>query len=637
MHLMAHGLDMLLDARLFGKGRSEALQAVAGLVQALRSDPTKAGEAAERAAAVLAKGRPGLCHALASALEQAGEPHDAATCIALPVALAWQGEDAQALLADIAQTAGLCSPGAGEDVSAAAMMSWFAARCKALGLPKRLAYIRKRDVYALSCTAAREAAHLGLSRAGAYQLLLSLMEPEVRIRAADSLVACQRDYFHRNETLDLTFRRDALLRLQQAIREREADIQAALYADLGKCAQESYMCETGMVLSELRHMLAHLARYARRQYVPTPMAQFPAVSFAQKRPFGVVLIMSPWNYPFLLTMQPLIGAIAAGNCAVVKPSAYAPSTSGLIRDILAACFPQEHVAVVEGGRAENQALLDQRFDKIFFTGGAVVGREVLRRAAAHLTPVTLELGGKSPVVVDETADIPLTARRIAFGKLLNAGQTCVAPDYVLAHRAVKNALVDALRDEFARMVGDDPLQNPIYPHLVSRKHYDRVMGLIDPARLVCGGQGDPQTLRVEPTILEGVLPTDAVMQEEIFGPVLPILEVEGVDEAIAFIRERETPLACYLFTEDRAVKRRFLRETPFGGGCVNDTIIHLATDHLPFGGMGASGMGRYHGRYSFDCFSHTAGVVDKATWLDLPMRYAPYREKMMRLVRFFLK
>ncbi len=450
------------------------------------------------------------------------------------------------------------------------------------------------------------------------------------------LVANQRTFFRTNATLNLAYRREALKKLQSAIRMHEADIHAALRTDLGKSAEESYLCETGMVLAELRHMLRHLNRYARVRRLAAPLAQFPSVSLVLKRPYGVSLIMSPWNYPFLLTMDPLIGAIAAGCTAVIKPSAYAPATSALICQIASECFPPEYVAVVQGGREQNQALLDQHFDKIFFTGGAVVGREVLRKAAPNLTPVTLELGGKSPVIVDETADIPLTAKRIAFGKLLNAGQTCVAPDYILAHRSVQAELISEMKKQFDLMT-PDALNNPAYPHIITKRHYDRVMGLIDPSKVVHGGDGDDQTRRIQPTILAPASPDDAAMQEEIFGPVLPILTYDTLDEAIAFIRNRETPLACYLFTRSKRVKRRVLREVPLGGGCVNDVIIHLASSKLPFGGLGASGMGMYHGRYSFDCFSHTAGVVDKALWLDLPMRYAPYRAGMMKLVRFFLR
>ena len=662
LHLLAHGIEAALAPCLSSSQKADAAEACADVIRALRNAPEDglddAGYQDVAAAALrLAKVKRTFrsnAHLLASVLGTTHAPdvspyealygagHETATLMALPVVLDWYGDAARKQLAFISQLAGLASKGAGDDVAAAALLTWLREANAALHLPEKYTHIPRRDVYALALAAEEAAKGQPRSlrtpdRFTAEELLLRLIDPESPTQDAQELVSLQRAWFRTNATLPLSVRRDALLRLRLAILTREHDIHAALQADLGKCPDEAYLCETGMVLAELNHMLSHLKRYARRAYVPTPLHQFPARSFTQKRPFGVTLVMSPWNYPFLLTMDPLIGALAAGNTCVVKPSAYAPHTSRIIREIVEGCFPQEHAAVIEGGREQNQALLEQKFDKIFFTGGETVGRLVLQKAAVHLTPVTLELGGKSPVVVDETADIPLAARRIAFGKLLNAGQTCVAPDYVLVHHSVKDALIDALKAEFTRMAGENPLTNDAFPHLVNQKHYERVMGLIDQSRVVYGGRGDLQTLRIQPTLLDGVTGQDAVMQEEIFGPVLPVIAVESLDEAIAFIRERPTPLACYLFTKDGRVKRRFLEETPFGGGCVNDTIIHLASRRLPFGGMGQSGMGMYHGRYSFDCFSHTAGVVDKSTLIDLPMRYAPYTEKHMKLIRFFLK
>ena len=397
------------------------------------------------------------------------------------------------------------------------------------------------------------------------------------------------------------------------------------------------MCEVGMTLSELRYVEKHLARWMRDRWAATPLAQFHAKSFMVAEPYGVVLIMSPWNYPFMLTLEPLIGAIAAGNCCVVKPSAYSPATSALIRAILAECFPPEFVCVVEGGRAENQALLDQKFDYIFFTGGVAVGREVMSKAARHLTPVTLELGGKSPCVVDATAKLDLAAKRLVFGKLLNCGQTCVAPDYLLIDRRVKDPFLAHVKKWMAAMYGQDPLDNQGYARMINRKHFDRVMGLIDPAKVVYGGRGDPDTLKIQPTILDGVSPEDPVMGEEIFGPLLPVLTYDTLDQAVEFINRRPHPLALYLFSEDRAAQERFLRQVPFGGGCVNDTIIHLATSRMGFGGVGDSGMGSYHGKLSFDTFSHRKSVVKKSTWMDLPVRYAPYTALQEKLLRLFLR
>ena len=453
----------------------------------------------------------------------------------------------------------------------------------------------------------------------------------------ESTVAAQRAYFAQGETLDVAFRKDALRRLRETILAHEAQINAALEQDLGKSPSESYMCEVGMTLAELSYTLAHLGRWARRHSVLTPLAQFHARSFTVHNPYGVVLIMSPWNYPFMLTMEPLIGALAAGNCALLKPSAYAPATSAVIREIVSACFPQEYVAVVEGGRKENQALLEQRFDYIFFTGGVTVGREVMRKAAEHLTPVSLELGGKSPCIVDATAKLDLAAKRLAFGKLLNCGQTCVAPDYLLIDRRVKDEFIALLKKHITAMAGGNALANAQVVHMISRKHYDRVMGLIDPAKVVLGGQGDPKTLRIAPTILDNVTADDAVMQEEIFGPVLPVIAYDSLDEAAQFINSREHPLALYLFSEDKRTQERFLKSVPFGGGCINDTIIHLATSRMGFGGVGHSGMGSYHGKKSFETFSHEKSIVDKSTWMDMPVRYMPYSPIKDKLLRMFLR
>ena len=452
-----------------------------------------------------------------------------------------------------------------------------------------------------------------------------------------ALISSQRQYFHTGATLPLPVRRSALQALEQAIQACQRDISAALAADLNKSPAESYMCEIGMTLSELHFVQRHFTRWARDRRVPTPLSQFHAKSFTVCDPYGVVLIMSPWNYPFLLTMEPLIGAIAAGNCCMVKPSAYSPATSAVIAKILSQCFPPEYVSVVEGGRLENQALLEQKFDYIFFTGSVAVGKEVMAKASVHLTPVTLELGGKSPCVVDRSAKLDLAAKRLIFGKLLNCGQTCVAPDYVLIDKERKDAFLTAVKKWMSAMYGSDPLDNQGYVRMINRKHFDRVMGLIEPEKVVYGGKGNPDTLKIQPTILDKVSPEDPVMQEEIFGPVLPILTYNSLDEAVEFINSRPHPLALYLFSEDKAVQERFLRRVPFGGGCINDTIIHLASSRLAFGGVGDSGMGSYHGKKSFETFSRRKSIVKKSTWLDLPLRYAPYSQKQEKLLRFFLK
>lgn len=447
----------------------------------------------------------------------------------------------------------------------------------------------------------------------------------------------QKRFFAEGRTLPVSARLEALKRLRAAILSMEGEISAALKADLGKSASESYLCETGMALAELTHMLRHARRYARPRRVPTPLSQFPARSRTQAHPYGAALIMSPWNYPFLLSLDPVIDAVAAGNVCMVKPSAYSPASAEALKKLLGACFPEEWVCVVPGGREENAFLLDCAFDKIFFTGSMAVGRLVMEKAAAHLTPVTLELGGKSPCIVDRTANLELAAKRIVFGKFLNCGQTCVAPDYIYCDEAIREPLVEALKRAVAAQYGARPLENPNYGRIVNRKHFDRLAGLIDPAKVALGGECDESSLRIAPTILDGASFSDACMGEEIFGPILPVLTYRTLDEALAEIDARPHPLALYFFSADRAAQRRVMDSARFGGGCINDTIIHLATSNMPFGGMGESGMGGYHGRAGFETFTHRKSIVDKKTWLDLPMRYQPYNKLGDRLIRMFLR
>ncbi len=446
------------------------------------------------------------------------------------------------------------------------------------------------------------------------------------------IVSAQRRYFQTGATLDVDFRIAQLKKLYAAIQKYQSQIHQALHTDLGKSDFEGFLCETGMVLTEISHMLCHIRRYARKQIVPTPMAQFPSRSYCLPCPYGNVLIMSPWNYPFLLTIDPLVNAIAAGNTAVVKPSAYSPATSAVVKQLLEECFAPEYVAVVTGGREENAALLQQKFDFIFFTGSQTVGREVLRHAAAHLTPVVLELGGKSPCIVDSTADIPLAARRIVFGKFLNCGQTCVAPDYILCDAAIKAQLVSALRQEMERQYGPDPLKNPDYGRIINRKHFDRLCALGE------GPACDPEALKIAPTLLENATWDSPAMEEEIFGPILPVLTYDKFEDIFPALQNRPLPLALYLFSGDKAHIQAVTTGLRYGGGCINDCIIHLATSQMGFGGVGESGMGAYHGKTGFDAFSHHKSIVDKKTWLDLPMRYQPYqKETYGKLLRFFLR
>ena len=448
----------------------------------------------------------------------------------------------------------------------------------------------------------------------------------------DAALAAQRGYFASGATLALEARRAALRRLYGELRRREGDIAAALRADLGKCPEEAYMCETGLLLGGIRYLERHLPALMRARRAPTPLTQFRARSFVSPSPLGAVLIISPWNYPFLLSLGPLAAAVAAGNTAVLKPGASAPASAALIAEIIRSAFPQEHVLAVTGGREENAGLLDARFDRIFFTGGAAAGREVLRRAAEHLTPVTLELGGKSPCIVDGTADIALAARRIACGKLINCGQTCVAPDYVLCDARVETELLSALAAEFRRQC-PDAFGDENYGHMVNARHFERVRALIDPQKVVYGGGCDPRSLKIEPTLLAGVTAADAAMGEEIFGPVLPVLTYRTLDEAVAFVESRPRPLALYLFTRSRENKKRVLARCRFGGGCINDTVVHLTNEHLPFGGVGESGMGAYHGRRGFEEFSHLRGVMDRALRPDLPVKYRPFGAHTLALLR----
>lgn len=457
---------------------------------------------------------------------------------------------------------------------------------------------------------------------------------EIEIR---QIVENQRTYFYTGATLPLSHRIEALKKIQSYILTHEAEIGKAIRKDLGKSDFESYMCETGLVLSEITYMLKHIRSFAKEKNVLTPLAQFHSRSFKKPSPYGVALIMSPWNYPFLLTIDPLIDALAAGNTVVLKPSAYSPYTSAVIQSMIEECFDTRYVAVITGGRAENTCLLNEHFDYIFFTGSQTVGKEVMRHAAAHLTPVTLELGGKSPCIVEESANIKLAARRIVFGKYLNCGQTCVAPDYIYCDRRIKDQLLAEIKRQIKRQFRSEPLTNKNYGKIINEKHFDRITKLIDSSKVVFGGKCDRTTLKIEPTVMDHVTFDDAVMQEEIFGPILPILTYDSLDQAIHKINSMPHPLALYVFTSDKTAARKVTARCGFGGGCINDTIIHLATSEMGFGGFGESGMGSYHGKDGFRTFSHYKSIVDKKTWLDLPMRYQPYRKVNEKLIHLFLK
>ena len=456
--------------------------------------------------------------------------------------------------------------------------------------------------------------------------------------AINNIFEKQKNYFQSGATIPVAFRIEQLKKLYKTVKKYEPEINAALYSDLGKSGYEGFMCETGLVLSEISYMIKNVKKFSRKKRVHTPLAQFPSSSYKIAVPYGNTLIMSPWNYPFLLTFDPLVDAIAAGNTVIIKPSAYSPATSKLVEKIISECFEPEYVTTVMGGRQENAALLDIKFDFVFFTGSQAVGREVLRHTAENLIPAVLELGGKSPCIVDSTADIKLAAKRIVFGKYLNCGQTCVAPDYILCDKSVKDTFVSEVKRQIELQYGKEPLCNLDYGKIINEKHFTRLMGLIDKKKVVCGGKSNPETSQIEPTVMDNVDFSDAVMQEEIFGPIMPIITYESFDNVIADLKNKDKPLALYLFSSNKNHINRVTRELSYGGGCINDVIIHLASSEMGFGGVGASGMGTYHGRDGFDAFSHTKSIVDKKTWLDLPMRYQPYKNKFYeKLLHIFLK
>lgn len=445
------------------------------------------------------------------------------------------------------------------------------------------------------------------------------------------IIEKQRSYFNTGATLPLAFRINQLIRLKQALKEYEPQLLAALQEDLGKPVFEGYEAELGILYEEINFTLKHIKSWAKPKRVPTPLVHFPAKSAVYTEPLGVVLIMSPWNYPLQLTVAPLIAAISAGDCAAVKPSRYSPATSGVIEKMLNHYFEQEYISVFQGGSQVNTALLELKFDHIFFTGSPHVGRIVMEAAAKNLTPVTLELGGKSPCIVDETANIALAARRIAWGKLINAGQTCVAPDYVLVHESVMDQFIKEYGASVRTFYGDDILNNAEYCKIINEKHFSRLKGLLSSGTVVFGGNTDETGRKIEPAVLTDVSLQSPVMQEEIFGPILPILPFRSFTETIDFVKARPKPLALYLFTTDAQRELRVLNEVPFGGGCVNDTVVHLSNPNMHFGGVGESGMGGYHGKMGFYAFSHQKSVLKKSNRLDVRFRYAPYGERLSLL------
>ncbi|HCY8559430.1 TPA: aldehyde dehydrogenase [Staphylococcus aureus] len=444
-------------------------------------------------------------------------------------------------------------------------------------------------------------------------------------------------FFNTQQTKDISFRKEQLKKLSKAIKSYESDILEALYTDLGKNKVEAYATEIGITLKSIKNARKELKNWTKTKNVDTPLYLFPTKSYIKKEPYGTVLIIAPFNYPFQLVFEPLIGAIAAGNTAIIKPSELTPNVARVIKRLINETFDANYIEVIEGGIEETQTLIHLPFDYVFFTGSENVGKIVYQAASENLVPVTLEMGGKSPVIVDETANIKVASERICFGKFTNAGQTCVAPDYILVHESVKDDLITALSKTLREFYGQNIQQSPDYGRIVNLKHYHRLTSLLNSEQMniVFGGHSDEDERYIEPTLLDHVTSDSAIMQEEIFGPILPILTYQSLDEAIAFIHQRPKPLSLYLFSEDENATQRVINELSFGGGAINDTLMHLANPKLPFGGVGASGMGRYHGKYSFDTFTHEKSYIFKSTRLESGVHLPPYKGKFKYIKAFF--
>ncbi|EOT2968140.1 aldehyde dehydrogenase [Clostridium perfringens] len=440
----------------------------------------------------------------------------------------------------------------------------------------------------------------------------------------------QREYFSTGETKDINFRIEKLKKLRDVLKSEEEKVFEALKKDLMKSSFESYVTEVAMVYDEINMHIKNIKKWSKKRRVKTPLVQFPAKSFIQLEPYGVVLIIGPFNYPFMLTMDPLIGAIAAGNTAVIKPSESAPETSKILKEILEKVFDEKYVLHVnsERGKEVVEELLKEKFDYIFFTGSATVGKIVMKAASQYLTPVTLELGGKSPCIIDKDCKLELAARRIVWGKLLNSGQTCVAPDYLYVHKDIEEEFIKKLEEEIKNQFGDNPLESKDYSKMVNEREFNRVLSYIDKEKLVFGGNYNRKTFQIEPTILKNVTWNDPVMEREIFGPIFPILPFENLDEVIRLVNSKDKPLAIYYFSEDKNKIEKVLNSTSSGGVTINDTLVHVSSSYLPFGGVGNSGMGEYHGKYSFDLFSNKKGIMNRKTFLDLKIRYDPFQNKL---------
>lgn len=446
------------------------------------------------------------------------------------------------------------------------------------------------------------------------------------------LVIMQRQYYNTGKTRDISFRLEKLKRLKSVVLENEEKILFALKKDLNKSNFEGFMTEIGMFYSELDFAIKNIRKWSKTKRVNSSMVNFPSISKIIPQPYGITLIMSPWNYPFQLALIPLVWSVAAGNCVILKTSEYSVSTSSIVKEIIENTFSREYVAVVQGNQEESEKLLLERFDYIFFTGSTNVGKIVMKSASEYLTPTTLELGGKSPCIILKDADIELTAKRLTWGKLINAGQTCVAPDYVLVHEDRKDELIEKIKYYIIKYFGDNPCNNEQFPKIINERHFNRILSLIDTDKVVYGGICNNKTLKIEPTIVDNVNWDDNIMKEEIFGPIFPILTYKNLDEVIQEIIQRPNPLALYIFTKNKKLENKILEMIPAGGCCINDTITHIATNYLPFGGVGESGMGSYHGKAGFDTFTHYKSVLKKLN-LDIPIRYAPYNDKLIKILK----
>lgn len=453
-------------------------------------------------------------------------------------------------------------------------------------------------------------------------------------RKIEEIIEQQKEYFNQQKTKSYHDRIDTLKKLRNIILKYETRLIKAMQADMAKPEIEAAGGEIWFVLEEIRYATRHLKRWMKPSKKRTPLLHFRSSSVIYTEPFGQVLIMAPWNYPFHLLFSPLIGAIAAGNTVIIKPSELAPRTADIIEEMINTHFDAGLVLVVNGGVETAQSLLSTRFDYIFFTGGPRVGKLVMKAAAEHLTPVTLELGGKSPAIVEESADLEIAARRIVWGKFFNAGQTCIAPDYVLVQKSVHKQFVEKVIQRIRQQFGEEPIKSPDYTRMINDSHFERVSELIDPAKVIHGGDVDAESRYIAPTILDQVTMDEMIMQEEIFGPILPIITYEHMDEVLKIIQQNPNPLALYLFTKNKTFEEKVIQEIPFGGGCINDTFSQVFNAELPFGGRGNSGMGAYHGKYSFDTFSHHKSIIHRKNWPDIPLRYPPYKieNSLMRVL-----